>query len=120
MCRVWNVQSVDSSFSSGFSTGILLSLITCGICSYYFIYKLAEEVNIACEEMVSRLRTCCIYFAVIHYGIMYYWYYIGKSFGGKRCSLQFKFPENGTTVLMWCIFGAFLCGIGRFLQCTFD
>ena len=56
MCRVWNVQSVDSSFLSGFCTGILLSLITCGIYGYYFIYKLAEEVNIAAREMVSRLQ----------------------------------------------------------------
>lgn len=30
-------------------TYILLSLVTCGIYGYYFIYKLAEEVNIACE-----------------------------------------------------------------------
>ena len=25
------------------------------------------------------------------------------------------FPENGTTVLMWMLFGAFLCGIGPFV-----
>lgn len=37
-------------------TYILLSLVTCGIYGYYFIYKLAEEVNIACEVMASRLQ----------------------------------------------------------------
>ena len=75
-------------------TYILLSLVTCGIYGYYFIYKLAEEVNIACEgdgEQTSGL----VAFIVIHY-LRYLCLLlvlqIGKSFSGKRCSLQFKFP----------------------------
>ena len=100
MCRVWNVQSVDSSFLSGFCTGILLSLITCGIYGYYFIYKLAEEVNIACEGDGEQT---------------YYWYYkLGNRLAANAVRYNLNFQENGTTVLMWCIFGAFLCGIGQF------
>ncbi|MDF2945298.1 MAG: hypothetical protein K0S01_4156 [Herbinix sp.] len=26
-----------------------------------------------------------------------------------------KFQENGTTILLWMIFGAFICGIGPFV-----
>lgn len=29
---------------------ILLTIVTCGIYSYYFIYKLAEDVNEMCKE----------------------------------------------------------------------
>ena len=78
-----------------------------------------RKLILPAREMASRLPgTCCIYFTVIHY-LRYLCLLlvlqIGKSFSGKRRSLQFKFPENGTTVLMWCIFGAFLCGIGQFV-----
>lgn len=34
-------------------TYILLSLVTCGIYGYYFIYKLAEEVNIAYNGLIN-------------------------------------------------------------------
>jgi hypothetical protein len=104
MCRVWNVQSVDSSFSSGFCTGILLSLITCGIYGYYFIYKLAEEVNIACEgdgEQTSGL-VAFILLSFITCGIYaYYWYYkLGNRLAANAVRYNLNFQENGTTVLM--------------------
>lgn len=34
----------------GLASYIILSIITCGIYSYYFLYKLAHDVNIACEN----------------------------------------------------------------------
>ena len=40
---------------------ILLSIVTCGIYSYYFIYKMAHDVNIACEGDMHF----CIYYIVI-------------------------------------------------------
>ena len=33
----------------GLISYILLSIITCGIYSYYFVYKMAHDVNIACS-----------------------------------------------------------------------
>ena len=33
----------------GLLSYILLSIITCGIYSYYFIYKIAKDVNVACD-----------------------------------------------------------------------
>ena len=33
----------------GLASYIILSIITCGIYSYYFIYKMAHDVNIACD-----------------------------------------------------------------------
>ena len=99
-------------------TYILLSLVTCGIYGYYFIYKLAEEVNIACEgdgEQTSGL-VAFILLSFITCGIYaYYWYYkLGNRLAANAVRYNLNFQENGTTVLMWCIFGAFLCGIGPF------
>lgn len=100
-------------------TYILLSLVTCGIYGYYFIYKLAEEVNIACEgdgEQTSGL-VAFILLSFITCGIYaYYWYYkLGNRLAANAVRYNLNFQENGTTVLMWCIFGAFLCGIGQFV-----
>ena len=102
-------------------TYILLSLVTCGIYGYYFIYKLAEEVNIACEgdgEQTSGL-VAFILLSFITCGIYaYYWYYkLGNRLAANAIRYNLNFQENGTTVLMWCIFGAFLCGIGQFFAC---
>lgn len=98
---------------------ILLSLITCGIYKYYFIYKIAADVNIACEEdgdqtagllafILLSFFTCGIY--------AWFWYY---KLGDRLCynapRYGLTFQENGTTVLLWMIFGILLCGIGWFI-----
>ncbi len=104
----------------GLASYIILSLITCGIYSYYFIYKLAHDVNIACEGdgqetsglvafILLSLVTCGIYAWV--------WYYkLGNrlQLAGPRYQIN-DIQENGTTVLMWLIFGSLICGIGPFI-----
>lgn len=97
---------------------ILLSIITCGIYSYYFIYKMAKDVNIACEgdgESTSGLLafvllsflTCGIY--------AWYWEYkLGNRLADNAGRYGMTFQENGTTVLMWCLFGTLLCYIGSY------
>lgn len=98
---------------------VLLTLVTCGIYGYYFIYKIAKDVNVACDGdgettpgllmfILLSFVTCGIY--------AYFWYYklanrLAKN--APRYGLQFQ--ENGTTVLMWIIFGMLLCGIGSFI-----
>ena len=84
---------------------LLLSLVTCGIYSFYFLYCLARDVNTLCQDdgdytpglaefILLSFVTCGFY--------AYYWYYkIGN-----------RLQANGTTVLLWQIFGALLCGLG--------
>lgn len=98
---------------------ILLTLVTCGIYSYYFIYKLALDVNIICagdgketagliKFILLSLITCGIY--------SWYWYYsIGNRLAANAPRYGLTMIENGTTVLCWMLFGAFLCGIGPFI-----
>ena len=43
----------------------------------------------------------------------YYWYYkIGNRLQANAPRYGLVFQENGTTVLLWQIFGALLCGLG--------
>lgn len=62
----------------GLASYIILSIITCGIYSYYFIYKMAHDVNIACDgdgENTSGL-VAFILLSFITCGIYaWFWYY---------------------------------------------
>ena len=102
---------------------ILLTIVTCGIYGYYFIYKLAEDVNEMCKEdgqktgglaafILLSLVTCGIY--------AYYWYYQIANriqLNGPRYGITVQ--ESGTTILLWCLIGLLLCGIGPLVAMHF-
>lgn len=103
----------------GLLSYILLSLITCGIYSYYFIYKMAADVNIACEgdgEQTSGL-VAFVLLSFVTCGIYaWFWYYkLGNRLASNAPRYGLSFQENGTTVLLWLLFGSMLCGIGPFV-----
>lgn len=95
---------------------LLLSIVTCGIYSYYFLYCLARDINVMCQDdgdytpglaefILLSFVTCGFY--------AYYWYYkIGNRLQANAPRYGLVFQENGTTVLLWQIFGALLCGLG--------
>ena len=98
---------------------IILSLVTCGIYSYYFLYTMAQDANTVCAGdgkqtaglvafILLSLCTCGIY--------AWFWYYgLGNRLAENAPRYGLTFTEKGTTVLMWLIFGSFLCGIGQFV-----
>lgn len=98
---------------------ILLSIVTCGIYNFYFIYALSRDLNIACDGdgnstsgllmfLLLSIVTCGIY--------SWIWYYkIGNRLAINAPRYGMNFQENGTTVLMWMLFGSLLCGIGPFI-----
>ena len=98
---------------------ILLSIVTCGIYSFYFIYKLAQDVNQMCAEdgdtvgglgayILLSIVTCGIY--------SWYWLYkIQNRMNANAPRYGAMIPENGTTVLLWSVVGTLLCGIGSFI-----
>ena len=54
------------------------------------------------------LITCGIY--------AWFWYYnLGNRLAANGPRYGLSIQENGTTVLLWQIFGAFICGIGPFV-----
>ncbi len=98
---------------------IVLSIITCGLYGYYFVYKMAHDVNIACEGdgestsglvkfIVFSFLTCGIYSLIWEYGL-------ANRLSSNAPRYGLSFPENGTSILMWTIFGALLCGIGPYI-----
>lgn len=100
-------------------TYILLNLVTCGIYSFFFIYSLARDVNVACEGdgqqtggllqyILLSFVTCGIYPLIWEYSI-------ANRLAENSRKYGMNFQENGTTILMWHLFGAVLCGIGPFI-----
>lgn len=98
---------------------ILLTIVTCGIYSFFFIYSMARDVNIACEGDGQKTRgliqylilsfiTCGIYPLIWEYSLAN-----RLAEGSERYGM--RFAENGTTILMWHIFGMVICGIGPFI-----
>lgn len=95
---------------------IFLSLITCGIYGYYFIYTVARDVNVACsgdgkstgglvQFILLSFITCGIY-------SLWWQYSLGNRLAENAPRYGMSFTENGTTVLLWYLVGWLLCGLG--------
>ena len=98
---------------------IILTVVTCGIYGFWFVYRMAHDVNIACEGdnehtaglvkyIILSIITCGIY-------SIYWEYALGNRLATNAVKYDMIFQENGTTVLLWHIFGTFLCGLGPFI-----
>ena len=99
----------------GFWKLFFLSLITLGIYSFYFIYKLAQEANLVDEQgkpvggllayILLSLITCGIY--------AYYWNYrVTEKLADVVRSAGQTPRLTGGGWLLWTIFGSLLFGIG--------
>lgn len=98
---------------------IVLSILTCGIYSWWFIHSMAEDLNVACEGdgeqtpglaqyLLLSLFTCGIY-------NIWWIYKVGNRMSANAPRYGMRFQENGTTLLMWYIVGLLICGIGSFV-----
>lgn len=98
---------------------ILLSIITCGIYGYYFIYAVARDVNVACADdgeetaglgmyLLLSILTCGFY-------NLYWMYKLGNRLSSNAPRYGLSFQENGSSILLWKIFGALICGVGSFI-----
>ncbi len=98
---------------------ILLSICTCGIYSWYFIYTMAQDSNTMCQEDGKKTPGLLAFILLTiitcgFYGI--YWEYsLANRLAGNAPRYGMNFQENGTTVLLWHLFGALLCGVGPFI-----
>lgn len=85
---------------------VILSLVTCGIYSYYWMYKLTEDSNFLSRDN-SLDPALSIVFTIITCGIYgYYWAYkIGKNMATAQ-NLHGKVPnDNSVLYLVLAIFG---------------
>lgn len=95
---------------------ILLSIITCNIYYYYYIYKLAHDVNVACsgdgEETGGLVQYLLLSFVTCGIYALYWEYKLGNRLAANAPRYGLTIQENGTTILMWRLFGALLCFVG--------
>lgn len=80
---------------------------------------MARDMNIMCSgdgEQTSGLAVF-ILLSIVTCGIYaWIWYYkLGNRLASNAPRYGLNFQENGTTVLMWLLFGSLLCGIGPFM-----
>lgn len=98
---------------------ILLSLITCGIYGYYFLYTMARDANVICSEDGKKtgglLAFILLSFVTCGFYAIYWYYNLGNRLAENAPRYGMNFQENGTTILLWYLVGALLCGIGPFV-----
>lgn len=104
-------------------TYILLSIVTCGIYGYYFLYTMARDVNIMCEgdgEETSGLVVFIVLsFVTCGFYALYWYYKLANRLATNAPRYGLNFSENGTTVLMWYLIGLLVCGIGPYVAMHF-
>ena len=98
---------------------ILLSIVTCGIYSYWFVYTVAQDLNEICKEDGEKTGglAAFVLLSIVTFGIYsYYWYYkLANRIAANAPKYGISIQENGTTILMWIIFGTLICGIGSYV-----
>lgn len=102
---------------------IVLTIITCGIYSYYFLYAMARDVNTVCEgdgkNTGGLLAFILLSFITCGFYALYWYYSLGNRLAANAPRYGLSFQENGTTVLLWYLVGALLCGIGPYVAMHF-
>ncbi len=103
----------------GLAVYIILSILTCGIYGYYFIYSIAADVNTACDGDGETTGGLAMYIilSILTCGFYSLWweYKLGDRLAANAPRYGLSFRENGTTILLWHIVGIVLCGIGPFI-----
>lgn len=94
---------------------LLLSIVTCGIYYYVYLYQMTRDLNTMAGNddkhvdpalaVVLSLVTCGIY--------SYWWYYqMGNRMQNMGRANNITVEESGTTYLLWILLGSLICGIG--------
>ena len=98
---------------------ILLSIITCGIYAIYFWCMYTDDVNKVCQGDGKESPHYIVVWllSIVTFGIYGIWWFYtqGNRLQAIAPKYNLNFQENGTTVIMWFIFGAVICGIGPFV-----
>ena len=98
---------------------LILSIITCGLYSFFFIHGVAKDVNEMCKNDGDKVGGLVAYIILSYltcglYSI--YWQYkIANRLQANAPSYGLYFSENGTNILLWYLVGWLLCLIGPFI-----
>lgn len=81
---------------------IILTLVTCGIYGFYWVYKLNEDVNDLARDSEATGGGLVILFMIITCGI-YGWYWLYKM--GEKCNRIRQ--DNGSSHILYMVLGIF-------------
>lgn len=102
---------------------VLLSLLTLGFYSWYFIYQLVRDINVMCadDDEVTEGLAVYIVLSFVTCGLysLYWIYKVANRLAANAPAYGLHFAENGTTVLLWWLVGSLLCGIGPLVAMYF-
>jgi hypothetical protein len=97
---------------------IILSIITFGIYSWYWIHRLAKDVNAICEGDGKKTGGLLKYvlLGLITFGIydLVWVYMLGERLQDNGPKYNLTFKEGGGAVLLWLILGSFII-VGPFI-----
>ncbi len=99
-----------------FLTVFLLSVVTCGIYWYYYMYRLTQDINqMTGDDGYYTDAAAVVLLSIITCGL-YSWYWLYRQ-GGRLKRLAdcngVYCAETGTTYLIWAIIGSLVCGLGN-------
>ena len=99
---------------------IVFSALTGGIYSLYFIYKMAQDINVICAEDGKRTAGLAKYvlFSICTLGIYaFIWHYqLENRIKENASRYDIYISETGKTVILWAVPGFLLLGIGPFIS----
>jgi len=95
---------------------IVLTVVTCGIYDLFFINGIAKDVNAMCKDdgrktkgIIGFIILTCVTCGI--YGLVW-WYGVANRVSENSGKYGLNISENGTTWLLWSLFGSMLCGLG--------
>ena len=98
---------------------ILLSIVTCGIYGYWYIYQMALDANAICagdnEETPGLL--IFILLSIVTCGIysLYWMYKLANRLQANGPRYGIAVQEGGSDVLLWLVLGIFTCNICSYI-----
>ncbi len=95
------------------ATYILLSIVTCGIYGYWFVYQMAQDTNVICEGdgentpglvafILLSFFTCGIY-------SIYWQYQLAKRLDNNAPRYGVTLTEHANDVVLWLVLGVVTC-----------
>ena len=95
---------------------LLLTIVTCGIYGIYAYYKISEDVATMCsgdgDDMPNYLIAILLSFITCGIYGLWWTYHFGNRIQANGPRYGLTIAESGTTLLLWQLIGASLCGIG--------
>jgi hypothetical protein len=118
MKRVIFVQEVKMIRKRSLVLLIVFSFITFGIYGYYWIYKLAKDVNAICKGDGKKTGGLLkfLLLGIITFGIyiLIWLYMLGDRLQDNGPKYNLTIKESGATVLLWYVLGSFII-VGPFI-----